>query len=319
MRDQDQKRALFIAGPTAGGKSALALKAATAKGGVIINADSMQVYSGMPVITACPSPEEEAQAPHRLYQFLDPSETCSAAFWAERAMAEIESAWAAGRLPILVGGTGMYFKILLDGIAKIPDIPNDIRAEVRRTCDEQGSAVLHAELAEVDPVAAERLYPGDSQRVSRAVEVYRATGVPLSIWQQDTEPGPMAAADREGRVRKVVLLPDRSELYARCDRRFDLMLEAGALEEVEALMARGLPTSLPAMRALGVPSLMAYLAGEMTLDEATEDAKMQTRRFAKRQLTWFRNQFSSWDRLEAQYSERHFDNLVTKLFKKDVD
>ncbi len=289
------KRALFIAGPTASGKSAFALEVAKQRGGIIINADSMQVYKDLPILTACPSAEEQAQAPHRLYGFLDGSEVCSAAFWAETAMAEINLAWAADKLPILVGGTGMYFKVLLDGIAKIPDIPEDIRAVVRAECEQDGSPALHRQLQEVDPGAAERLAPGDSQRVSRAVEVYRATGTPLSIWQQDTPPGPMAEYDRAGLVDKTVISPARSELYQRCDLRFDLMIKAGAIAEVEALLARGLSPELPIMRALGVPPLSAYLAGTTGLETAAEEAKMQTRRFAKRQLTWLRNQFSHWN------------------------
>lgn len=310
------KRALFIAGPTAGGKSAFALKAASEYDGVIINADSMQVYRDLQVITACPSELEEQQAPHRLYRFLDGAKTCSAAFWAEHAMHQIEQAWAEDKLPILVGGTGMYFKVLLDGIARVPDIPDEIRQEVRRQCAEAGSAVLHTELQMSDPVIAKRLAPGDSQRICRAVEVERATGTPLSEWQKKTEPGPMQAHDIKGAVEKFILLPEREVLYERCNRRFDLMLEEGGLREVEALLERNLPRELPVMRALGVPSLIAYLEGNNSLEKASDDAKMQTRRFAKRQLTWFRNQFSHWNTLDAQYSESYFDNLVTKLFKK---
>ncbi len=310
------KRALFIAGPTAGGKSAFALKAAQAYDGIIINADSMQVYRDMRVITACPSAAEEQLAPHRLYRFLDGAETCSAAFWADKAMEQIEYAWSEGKLPILVGGTGMYFKVLLDGIAKVPDIPEEIRQEVRRQCAEEGSEALHAELLLTDPKIAVRLAPGDSQRISRAVEVERATGTPLSEWQKKTEPGPMQIHDEQGAVQKFILLPEREVLYDRCNRRFDMMLKEGGLQEVQALLARNLARELPVMRALGVPSLVAYLQGDISLEQASEQAKMQTRRFAKRQLTWFRNQFSRWNTLNAQYSESYFDNLVTKLFKK---
>lgn len=310
------KRALFIAGPTASGKSAFALKAAAEFGGVIINADSMQVYRDLDVITACPTAEEQAQAPHRLYRFLDGAEPCSAAFWAERAMAEIEDAWQSGKLPILVGGTGMYFKVLIDGIAKIPDIPVDVREAVRERCERDGSEVLHQQLAKVDPPLAARLAPGDSQRVSRAIEVYEATGVPLGEWQKNITPGPMQRSDREGLIEKHVLMPERVDLYRRCDLRFDLMMQQGALDEVRILIERGLPRTLPVMRALGVPSLSAFLRGESSLDEACEDAKMQTRRFAKRQLTWFRNQFSHWNHSDTQYMESVFNKLVTKIIKK---
>lgn len=297
------KRALFIAGPTASGKSAFALKAAKQHGGIIINADSMQVYKDLPILTACPPADEQAQVPHRLYGFLDGSEACSAAFWAETAMGEIKSAWKEDKLPILVGGTGMYFKVLLDGIAKIPDIPEDIRTAVRTECEQGGSPALHRQLQDVDPEAAARLAAGDSQRVSRAIEVYRATGTPLSVWQQDTPPGPMAEYDKAGLVDKTVIIPERGELYQRCDLRFDLMIKAGALAEVEALIARRLSPELPIMRALGVPALAAYLAGTTDFDAATEEAKMQTRRFAKRQLTWLRNQFSHWNGYNTQYME----------------
>ena len=297
------KRALFIAGPTASGKSAFALEVAGRHDGIIINADSMQVYRDLPVLTACPPVEEEAIAPHRLYGFLDGTEVCSVAFWAEKAMQEIESAWEADKLPILVGGTGMYFKVLLDGIAKIPDIPEQIRSSVRSECLLNGSQALHGELQDVDPQAAVRLAPGDSQRVCRAVEVFRATGIPLSTWQKDTPPGPMAKLDGAGGVDKVAIIPERNELYRRCDLRFDHMLESTAIAEVEALVARQLSSDLPIMRALGVPALAAYLAGSVSLDEASTEAKMQTRRFAKRQLTWLRNQFSHWNKNFAQYME----------------
>ena len=310
------KRALFIAGPTASGKSAFALKVASAYDGVIINADSMQVYKDLRVLTACPDEAEEAQAPHRLYGYLDGAQVCSAAFWAEEAMREVNSAWRAKKLPILVGGTGMYFKVLLDGIAKIPDIPEAVRGAVRDECSRVGSEALHEELEISDPEAAARLAPGDSQRICRAVEVVRATGTPLSEWQKNTQPGPMKELDDAGDVEKFILSPERQELYSRCDRRFDQMLEQGALEEVGALLARNLSTELPVMRALGMPSLAMYLSGEASLEQAAEHAKMHTRRFAKRQLTWFRNQFSQWNSIEAQYSESYFDKLVTKLFKK---
>ncbi len=312
------KRALFIAGPTASGKSALSLRLAEDLNGVIINSDSMQVYRDLRVITARPGKEEEAQAPHRLYGFLDGAEVCSAAFWAERAVAEIEAAWQGGQTPIIIGGTGMYFKVLLDGIATIPDIPHDIRQMIRTRCAEEGSEMLHGELVAVDAATAERLAPGDSQRICRALEVYHATGKPISMWQADTKPGPMKPCDDRGQVVKLVLDPPREVLYERCDRRFDAMLEQGALDEVRTLMARGLDRSLPVMRSLGVPQLIAYLDGSLLFDEAREDAKMQTRRFAKRQLTWFRNQFFSWQRLPAQLSESQYRDFVNKNIKNPL-
>ncbi|WP_417460117.1 tRNA (adenosine(37)-N6)-dimethylallyltransferase MiaA [Kordiimonas sp.] len=313
------KRALFIAGPTASGKSALSLRLAEDLNGVIINADSMQVYKGLRVITARPSAEEEARAPHRLYGFLDGAEVCSAAFWAERAMEEITKAWEQDQTPIVIGGTGMYFKVLLSGIAVIPDIPDDIRASVRHRCASEGSDVLHTELMALDEVTATRLAPGDSQRICRALEVVKATGRPISAWQADTKPGPMQRYDEDGALTKLVLDPPRDVLYDRCNQRFDIMLDEGAMDEVQALMARNLEQSLPVMRSLGVPQLMGYLKGELPLEDAVEDAKMQTRRFAKRQLTWFRNQFADWERLPAQLSESEYQQFLNKKIKKAVD
>jgi tRNA dimethylallyltransferase len=306
------KRALFIAGPTASGKSALSLRLAEDLNGVIINSDSMQVYADLRVITARPSEADEAAAPHRLYGYLDGAEVSSAASWAEDAMREITAAWDAGRTPIVIGGTGMYFKALLDGMAVIPPIPEDIRAAVRARCEAEGSAALHETLRAVDPATAARLFPGDSQRLCRALEVYEATGRPISAWQAETQPGLMHHLDAEGGLAKLVLDPDREVLYDRCNRRFDAMLKAGAWEELDALMARRLDPSLPLMRALGVPSLMACRRGEVPLEAAVEDAKMQTRRFAKRQLTWFRNQFGHWDRLPAQFSESDYREFLNK-------
>lgn len=307
------KRALFIAGPTAGGKSALALELSERLNGVIINADSMQVYKDLSVVTACPSADELAAAPHQLYQFLDGATVCTVTLWMEHALEAINLAWMNNQTPILVGGTGMYFKMLLEGIVDIPEIPTDIRREVRQQCETQGSAWLHHELKTTDPEAAKRLPPGDSQRVCRAVEVYRATGRALSDWHKDTKPGPLKGLDEAGQIGKHILLPERDILYRRCNLRFDKMLEGGALAEVETLMSRNLSDSLPVMRALGVPSLISYLRGVHSLNDAVEEAKMQTRRFAKRQLTWFRNQFSDWNVLSAQYLESQNAKIINKI------
>ncbi|MFC3053390.1 tRNA (adenosine(37)-N6)-dimethylallyltransferase MiaA [Kordiimonas pumila] len=310
------KQVFLIAGPTASGKSALSLQLAKDINGIIINADSMQVYDGLRIVTACPSEDDEKRVPHRLYRFLDAQETCSAAFWAERAMAEIERAWAKGLTPIVVGGTGMYLKVLVNGIAHIPEIDETVRELVRHECTEKGSEYMHQLLAEHDPVTAERLFPGDSQRICRALEVFRSTGKSLSEWHKNNVPGLLSAANEAGHVAKVVLSPDRKTLYENCDKRFDIMLRAGALDEVRELMQRNLPKSLPAMRALGVPQLMDYLNGINSLDVVTEEAKMQTRRFAKRQLTWFRNQFFDWFCIDAQFSERNLSDIVIKIHKK---
>ncbi|WP_255934410.1 tRNA (adenosine(37)-N6)-dimethylallyltransferase MiaA [Kordiimonas sp. SCSIO 12610] len=304
------KQAILIAGPTASGKSALSIKLAKQYDGVVINADSMQVYRDLRIITARPSVEEEMMAPHKLYGVVDGAQAFSAMDWAKLAMNAVDEAWQDNRTPILVGGTGMYFRTLLDGMAHIPDVDPEIRTQVRAEAVEFGSAKLHAELMICDPMTAERLAQGDSQRISRAIEVYRSSGKPISEWQKETQAGPLQALDQSGNVKKVVLEWPREELYRRCDLRFDLMLEEGALEEVEALLSRNLSPVLPLMKSLGVPSLMKYLSGNISLDEAREESKTQTRRFAKRQMTWFRNQFNAWERIDAQYLE----SQMAKIF-----
>lgn len=275
-----------IAGPTASGKSALALRLAQERNGVIINADASQVYGCLRIVTARPTKGEEAQAPHRLYGVVDPSDACSAATWAGMARAEVRAAWEAGRLPILVGGTGLYLRTLLDGVAPVPEINPAIRAAVRALPPTEVRAALEAE----DPAVAARLHPNDPQRNARALEVVRATGRSLLHWQSLPGDGLGPEAALEG---LVVTLP-RTQLHARADARVVAMLAAGALEEVRALAARGLIDTLPAMRAIGVPPLLAYLRGELSLGAALERWKLDTRHYIKRQETWFRNQMSSW-------------------------
>ncbi|GHF30696.1 tRNA dimethylallyltransferase [Kordiimonas sediminis] len=312
-------RVILIAGPTASGKSSLALRLANDIGGVIINADSMQIYKDLRVISARPSKEEEAEVPHRLYGTVDGGDAYSAAEWCRDAVAEIESAWADGVMPIVVGGTGMYFKVLVDGLAEIPPIPAAVRQQVRDECALHGPGHLHAELSECDPATAARLASADSQRICRAVEVYRATGTPLSEFHKNHKPGPMGELDQKGDVMKLVLSWPRDLLYARCDLRFDLMMQEGGLEEVRAFLERDLPADLPSMKALGVPTLIEYLKGDSSLEDAIENSKMQTRRFAKRQLTWFRNQFSHWNRVDAQQMETKYCEILHEITKKDID
>jgi tRNA dimethylallyltransferase len=280
---------IVIAGPTASGKSAVALALARALGGTIINADASQLYADLRIITARPTPEEEAAAPHRLYGVLDGDDTASAARWAAMARAEIVAAEAAGRLPILVGGTGMYLRSLIDGLAPVPPIDAGVRAAVR----ELSPGAVHAALEREEPGAAARLAPADQQRTRRALEVVRSTGRPLSAWQQQRH------GRLEADVRGVVMTMPRPQLYARCEARFDAMLAAGAMEEVAALMARRLPADRPVLKAVGVPPLAACLAGDLPLAEAVARAKQDTRHYAKRQTTWFGNQHSGWARLEA--------------------
>jgi tRNA dimethylallyltransferase len=282
-------RVILIAGPTASGKSALALRVAERVGGTIINADSMQVYRDLHIITARPAPEEEARVPHLLYGHVDAAENYSAGRWCLDAGAGIAEAARAGRVAILVGGTGLYFKALTQGLAAVPPIPAGIRATVRARLKE-GVAPLYAELLRHDPQAAQRLMPGDRARVTRALEVVLATGRPLADWHREGLPPAIDVAN----AIKIFLDVDRAELYRRIDARFDAMLAADALDEVRQLAARHLDPSLPAMKAHGVPWLIRHLSGEITLAEAADGGKRDTRRYTKRQATWFRHQLPDW-------------------------
>lgn len=302
--------ALLIAGPTATGKSALAVSLARRSGGEIINADSMQIYSDLEILSARPNAAEMADVPHHLFGVNKAAEACSVADWYDRATACITEIQSRDRLPVLVGGTGLYFKALLDGLATVPEIPGKIRDQVRATLRDEGPAALYARLCDVDPAMAERLKAGDSQRLARALEVFLATGRSLAEWQVETGEGVLGAADSAGRVVKIVLTLPREQLYQRIEERFDQMMEAGALEEVARMVKQGLSTDLPAIKALGVPSLMAHLAGDIDLETAVQQAKTLTRRYAKRQMTWFRNQFADWHWLEADAANLTADALA---------
>ena len=273
---------MVIAGPTASGKSALALALAEQIQGVIVNADSAQIYRDLPVLSAAPTVEERARAEHRLYGVLDGALPCSAADWAELAREEIRDAHARGKTPILVGGTGLYLRTLIEGIAPVPAIGADIRERVRAASVQENRAQLET----LDPGAAARLKPTDTARFNRALEVILSTGRPLSEWQEQKQGG----IGGEVALKPLILLPPRKWLYARCDERFAHMIDLGAVSEVEALLARGLSASLPAMRAIGVREISAYLAGEATLDQAIAAGQQATRRYAKRQYTWFAHQ-----------------------------
>ena len=289
--------AVLIAGPTASGKSALALALAQKTGGVIINADSMQVYRDLKVITARPAREEEAMVPHRLYGHVDAAVNFSAGAWVVEAATVLAEVRAQRRLPIFVGGSGLYFKALTRGLSAVPPIPPGIREGVRARLERDGVEALHAELARRDPAAAERLKPRDRTRIARALEVVEATGRSLSDWHRDGLP-PLLPA---GTFTALFLDPDREQLYARIDARFDAMLKAGVLEEVARLAARNLDPLLPAMKAHGVPALIAHLKGEITLEEASAIGRTDTRHYAKRQFTWFRHQLPefSWVKPEV--------------------
>ncbi len=289
MTGNFQKRALLIAGPTASGKSALALDLARKWNGVIINADALQVYQPLRILSARPTAEEEAAAPHRLYGHVGPKAQFSVARWLKEARLEIEATWERGLYPIITGGTGLYFRALEKGLAPVPEIPADIRAHWRSF---EGD--LHAELWQRDQEMASRLLPTDRQRLVRALEVVDATGVSLLEWQRDGQSmAPLAGVE----VERIFMEVPRDELYARAELRFDQMLRAGALDEVRPLM--GLDPVLPMMRAIGVPELLAHLRGEVTLEDATAKAKTATRQYIKRQLTWWRGQMAHWRELPA--------------------
>jgi tRNA dimethylallyltransferase len=294
--------AILIAGPTASGKSALALRLAERLGGAIINADSMQVYRDLRILTARPTPEDEARVPHRLYGALDGAELCSAARWRAMALAEIEAAETAGSLPVIVGGTGLYLRALTEGLAEIPPVPDAIRAAARALHVAIGGTAFRERLAALDPAGAARLPPGDTQRLIRAYEVALATGRPLGAWLDAAR---HEAQRLDADVAMIVLQPPRGPLYEACDARFAAMVErGGALEEVQALVARGLDPSLPVMKAVGVRELAACLAGALPLAEAVALAQRETRRYAKRQTTWFRHQTPAGARvINEQFSE----------------
>ena len=295
MSDARPARAVLIAGPTASGKSALAMALAERIGGIIVNADSMQVYRDLRIITARPMPAEEARLPHRLYGDVDAAVNYSVGQYVADAGAALDEARRGHRVAIFVGGTGLYFKALTAGLAAVPPIPPDIRAGVRARLAQHGAAALHAELQARDPAGAARLNPNDRTRIARALEVVEATGRPLLDWQTEGLPALIDPA-----APRVFIAPDRAALYARIDARFDKMLAAGALDEVRRLAERKLDPLLPAMKAHGVPGLIRHLAGEITLEEAARKAKLDTRHYAKRQFTWFRHQLGDWPRMAPE-------------------
>ncbi|MEM7226178.1 MAG: tRNA (adenosine(37)-N6)-dimethylallyltransferase MiaA [Pseudomonadota bacterium] len=299
---------VVVTGPTASGKSGLALALARRFDGTVINSDALQVYRELEILTARPNPEALSAAPHRLYGVLPGAQACSAALWRDLALAEIAAAQQAGRLPIVTGGTGLYIRALLRGLASLPEIPDQVRQAARARFEERGLEAFRAELAARDP-AAGRL--ADRQRLIRAWEVLEATGRPLSAWQAEPAPAPAAF-----RALGLVLLPPRAALTAACDGRFEAMIGAGALDEVRALSALGLAPDRPILKALGVPELCRHLAGEIGLAEAVAAAQSATRRYAKRQATWLRGQtpkdFPAPPHvIGAQYSE----SLDARIFK----
>ena len=283
-------RPLLIAGPTASGKSAYALARAAEQPSLIINADSMQVYADLRILTARPSAADEARTPHALYGHVSGQQAYSAGQYAREVATVLEHARASGERPIIVGGTGLYFKALLEGLSPVPAIPDDVRAFWRAEAERLGAQDLHAVLAARDPQMAAVLRPGDPQRVTRALEVLDATGQSLLVWQRVTGQPLIDEAACE----KVVIMADRARLYARADARFDAMIEQGALNEVAALRACALDPTLPVMRAVGVPQLLAFIDGTLALPAAADAARMETRRYIKRQLTWLKRNMGEW-------------------------
>ena len=298
--------AILIAGPTASGKSALALTLAEKFGGTIVNADSMQVYRDLRVITARPTPAEEARVPHRLYGHVDAGENYSVGRWCRDVGEALNEIAVQGRVPILVGGTGLYFKALTTGLAAVPPIPAEIRGQVRARMASEGAAALHGELASLDPVTAQRLMVNDRSRISRALEVVLATGRSLTDWHREGMPALVDSA----RAAKIFLTCARKQLVARIETRFAAMLKAGALDEVRTLERRKLDPLLPAMKAHGVPWLIRHLNGEISLDEAAAGAIMDTRRYAKRQLTWFRNQMKDWPWASPEQAQKALETQL---------
>jgi tRNA dimethylallyltransferase len=300
---------VVVAGPTASGKSRLALDIAIEFRGTVINADSMQIYRGLAVLSAAPNDGTRARAPHRLYGVLDPAEPCSAGRWRAMAVAEIGAAAAESRLPVVVGGTGLYLRALIDGIARIPPIPAAVRRAVRERLAAVGAAALHAELALRDPATASRLEPADGQRIARALEVLDATGMPLSAWIG----GEREQTGGAFRFHVILLMPPRDALNAAIDARFKAMLASGALDEVRSLVQCGLDPALPAMKALGVPELLRLVEGRTSLEEAERCGQQATRRYAKRQATWFRHQLAADQLISAQYSERCRSEIFSQI------
>ncbi len=303
---RDKNRAILIAGPTASGKSGAALAVADKLGGAVINADSMQVYENLAILTARPDEQDLARVPHRLYGFVPGSEAYNVGRWIDDVAVAIRDTEASGLLPIVTGGTGLYFKALLEGLSPIPDIPAEIRDRWRRLAQEQDAPALHRELQSRDPAMAAKLRTSDPQRIVRALEVVDATGLSLAEWQKETGKGVLASDD----VLPIVIGPDRAYLHARINARFDSMMDQGALGEVESLLDLSLENNLPLMRAHGVRQLAAYLKGDQSLEEAATQTKAETRQYAKRQFTWLRRNMIAWNWI----FEKEMERIVAKIF-----
>ncbi len=308
IKAADCPSTIIIAGPTASGKSALAMALARALDGVIINADSMQVYEGLPILTAQPSAQEQAQVAHQLYGHVNPLTAYSVGRWCEEALQAIEQAYAADKRPIVVGGTGLYIKALVQGLARIPDVPEAVQAQVQAMMQQLGREGFYAHLCALDPAMELSIRPSDTQRMQRAMAVHLATGKSITYWQQ--QQGEALSYPTQ----TIVLFPPRAALYERINTRFIEMVRHGACEEVQAFLTRSLPPDKSAMKAVGVPELAAYLCGTMTLPVAIELAQQNSRRYAKRQMTWLRHQLCADTIVEERLDEAALADLLQKIY-----
>lgn len=303
------KPVVIVVGPTASGKSALAIDVAEGFTGTVINGDSMQVYKELSVVTARPPAQDEMRVPHALFGVMSVSEPCSVGRWLDMVCESIEDAWAEGRLPIVVGGTGLYLKALIHGLSPIPAMEPSVRANAEARYDEIGAEAFHEEVRSLDPITAERIKTGDTQRLQRAWQVAKGTGKPLSAWNDEANVVPDALQGAS--FLTIALEPHRDALYAAINWRFEEMVSHGALDEVKDVLAMDLEPTLPAMKAVGVPELGAYIKGEIPLSEAIARAQQASRRYAKRQLTWLRNQIPEAKTLPAQYSESSREKIFS--------
>lgn len=305
------KPVIVVGGPTASGKSALALALAERFGGEIVNADSMQIYEDLPIVTARPGADDESRAPHHLYGLLGMEDRCSAGQWRDRALGVVQNIQNRGAVPVVVGGTGLYLKALMTGLHTMPTVPKDVRARLNRRLDEEGAQVLHAELSVSDPATAAGLNPADGQRIVRALEIFEHTGRGLRSWQA----GKAEDAPADLRFFNIVLLPPREQLYEAANDRFDRMLEKGAVDEVATLLARSPAEDFPLLKAVGVPPIRRFLDAEIDRERLRELGKRDTRRYAKRQMTWFRRQFIPQMTIETKYSEINLDKIFSEIRK----
>lgn len=304
------KKVIVIAGPTASGKSALAIDVALACNGEIINADSMQVYKDIPILAACPTEEDKAKVAHHLYQIYDASVNGTVVDWLDKAVAQIKLCWQKNKLPVVVGGTGMYISNLIDGTTTVPEADAKIRDDLREQCKQGKLQEIYEKLQQVDPLSAARIHAGDTTRVLRAYGVYLQTGIALSAWQNK----PMDKKLPEAEFSVIKLLPHKEELDQRCFLRFDQMLQQGALAEVVRLAEKNLPDTLPAMKALGVPELMMFVRGKCSLEEAVALGKLHTRQYAKRQKTWFAHKLTAdFELNECYHQQKNLINDVKKI------